>query len=240
MFTLPPLPYAENALDPVISANTLSFLLAHHKAYVDNLNNLAKGTSTNPLHSKVIRETAGKADKVGLFNNPAQCGTTRSTGTPQGGRRWEADRPHRPDDRLRSRRLRHVQEGIRKRLRHAVRLRLGLARGRGAQDREDVECGAAVHQGRNTAADDRRLGACVLSRLPEPPPGLRQRRHRPVAELEFRGGEPVARPIATHGFRTRTRSGCSTGRLDGGCAQTLRRGRAYAVRRLVRWGTGGR
>ena len=71
MFTLPPLPYAENALDPVISANTLSFHYGkHHKAYVDNLNNLAKGTEyeSAPLE-KVIRDTAGKADKVGLFNN---------------------------------------------------------------------------------------------------------------------------------------------------------------------------
>jgi len=74
MFTLPPLPYAENALDPVISANTLSFHYGkHHKAYVDNLNNLAKGTEyeSAPLE-KVIRDTAGKADKVGLFNNSAQ------------------------------------------------------------------------------------------------------------------------------------------------------------------------
>ena len=44
MFTLPPLPYAENALDPVISANTLSFHYGkHHKAYVDNLNKLVEG-----------------------------------------------------------------------------------------------------------------------------------------------------------------------------------------------------
>ena len=74
MFTLPPLPYAENALDPVISANTLSFHYGkHHKAYVDNLNNLAKGTEyeSAPLE-QVIRDTAGKADKVGLFNNSAQ------------------------------------------------------------------------------------------------------------------------------------------------------------------------
>ena len=74
MFTLPPLPYAENALDPVISANTLSFHYGkHHKAYVDNLNNLAKGTEyeSAPLE-KVIRDTAGKADKMGLFNNSAQ------------------------------------------------------------------------------------------------------------------------------------------------------------------------
>jgi Fe-Mn family superoxide dismutase len=74
MFTLPPLPYAENALAPVISANTLSFHHGkHHKAYVDNLNNLAKGTEyeSAPLE-KIIRETAGKADKAGIFNNAAQ------------------------------------------------------------------------------------------------------------------------------------------------------------------------
>jgi hypothetical protein len=74
MFTLPPLPFAENALDPVISANTLSFHYGkHHRAYVDNLNNLAKGTEyeSAPLE-KVIRDTAGKPDKMGLFNNSAQ------------------------------------------------------------------------------------------------------------------------------------------------------------------------
>jgi Fe-Mn family superoxide dismutase len=74
MFTLPPLPYAEGALAPVISANTLSFHYGkHHKAYVDNLNNLAKGTEyeSAPLE-QVIRDTAGKPDKAGLFNNSAQ------------------------------------------------------------------------------------------------------------------------------------------------------------------------
>ena len=74
MFTLPPLPFAEGALAPVISANTLSFHYGkHHKAYVDNLNNLAKGTEyeSAPLE-KVIRDTAGKPDKAGLFNNSAQ------------------------------------------------------------------------------------------------------------------------------------------------------------------------
>ena len=74
MFTLPPLPYAENALEPVISANTLSFHYGkHHKTYVDNLNNLVKGTEYEiaPLE-KIINETAGKADKAGLFNNAAQ------------------------------------------------------------------------------------------------------------------------------------------------------------------------
>ena len=74
MFTLPPLPWAENALEPVISANTISFHYGkHHKTYVDNLNNLVKGTDyeSAPLE-KIINETAGKADKAGLFNNAAQ------------------------------------------------------------------------------------------------------------------------------------------------------------------------
>jgi superoxide dismutase, Fe-Mn family len=74
MFTLPPLPYAENALEPVISANTMSFHYGkHHKTYVDNLNNLVKGTDfENATLEKIINETAGKADKAGLFNNAAQ------------------------------------------------------------------------------------------------------------------------------------------------------------------------
>ena len=39
--TLPPLPWAENALDPVISSNTISFHYGkHHKTYVDNVNKI--------------------------------------------------------------------------------------------------------------------------------------------------------------------------------------------------------
>jgi Fe-Mn family superoxide dismutase len=72
--SLPPLPWADNALDPVISANTLSFHYGkHHKAYVDNLNKLIAGTPLEgqPLE-KIILEAAGKADKAGIFNNAAQ------------------------------------------------------------------------------------------------------------------------------------------------------------------------
>jgi Fe-Mn family superoxide dismutase len=74
MFTLPPLPYPENALAPVISANTLSFHYGkHHKAYVDNLNKLVAGTELEGAAlEKIIKDTAGKADKSGIFNNAAQ------------------------------------------------------------------------------------------------------------------------------------------------------------------------
>jgi superoxide dismutase, Fe-Mn family len=73
-FVLPQLPFAENALEPVISARTISFHYGkHHKTYVDNLNKLIAGTefSDMPLE-KIIAATAGKPDKVGIFNNAAQ------------------------------------------------------------------------------------------------------------------------------------------------------------------------
>jgi Fe-Mn family superoxide dismutase len=71
---LPVLPFADNALDPVISANTLSFHYGkHHKTYVDNLNKLVTGTELADLSlEQVIAASSGRADKVGIFNNAAQ------------------------------------------------------------------------------------------------------------------------------------------------------------------------
>ena len=72
---LPPLPYADNALEPVISANTISFHYGkHHKGYVDNLNKLIAETEFADMTlEKIITETAGKADKTAIFNNAAQA-----------------------------------------------------------------------------------------------------------------------------------------------------------------------
>jgi superoxide dismutase, Fe-Mn family len=71
---LPPLPYDMSALEPHITANTLSFHYGkHHQTYVTNLNNLL---ADSPLASasleEVIMASAGQADKVGIFNNAAQ------------------------------------------------------------------------------------------------------------------------------------------------------------------------
>ena len=71
---LPDLPFASDALEPHISANTLSFHHGkHHAAYVTNLNNMIAGTD---LESKSLEEiimaVAGDADKAGVFNNAAQ------------------------------------------------------------------------------------------------------------------------------------------------------------------------
>ncbi len=74
LHALPALPYAETALGPVISANTIGFHYGkHHKAYVDNLNKLIVGTEYADLPlAKIITMTAGKADKAAIFNNAAQ------------------------------------------------------------------------------------------------------------------------------------------------------------------------
>ncbi len=72
--TLPELPYAQNALEPYISANTLSFHYGkHHQAYVTNLNNLIKDSdlASLPLED-IIRKVAGDTAKAGIFNNAAQ------------------------------------------------------------------------------------------------------------------------------------------------------------------------
>ena len=71
---LPPLPYPENALEPVISARTIKFHYGkHHQGYVNNINKLVAGTdlADMPLE-KIIQKTAGQPDKAGIFNNAAQ------------------------------------------------------------------------------------------------------------------------------------------------------------------------
>ena len=71
---LPSLPYADNALEPVISAKTIGFHYGkHHKGYIDNLNKLIAGTEFADLSlTKIITKTAGIADKTAIFNNAAQ------------------------------------------------------------------------------------------------------------------------------------------------------------------------
>jgi len=75
-FQLPPLPYAENALEPAISARTMSYHYGkHHKGYVDTLNKLitASELESMPLE-EIIKVTTNSKDKDGpaIFNNAAQ------------------------------------------------------------------------------------------------------------------------------------------------------------------------
>ena len=69
-YTQPQLPYAHDALEPAISANTVDFHYGkHEKAYIDNLNNLIEGTEFADLPLEdVIRDAKGA-----LFNNASQA-----------------------------------------------------------------------------------------------------------------------------------------------------------------------
>jgi len=72
-FTLPPLPYAKDALAPAISANTLDFHHGkHHAAYVGNLNNLANGKPYETMSLDDVIQAAWESKDTGVFNNAAQ------------------------------------------------------------------------------------------------------------------------------------------------------------------------
>jgi Fe-Mn family superoxide dismutase len=74
-FSLPPLPYDDDALAPVISAKTMSFHYGkHHKAYVDKLNELVAGTEYAEMKLEdVVRTTFGNPSKQEIFNNAGQA-----------------------------------------------------------------------------------------------------------------------------------------------------------------------
>lgn len=68
-FLLPELPYAHNALSPIISEETIGFHYGkHHQTYVNNLNNLVEGTEFENLDLDTIIKKADGA----IFNNAAQ------------------------------------------------------------------------------------------------------------------------------------------------------------------------
>ncbi len=68
-FELPELPYAQDALAPHISAETLEYHYGkHHKTYVDKLNGLVAGTE---FENKTLEEVV-KSSEGGMFNNAAQ------------------------------------------------------------------------------------------------------------------------------------------------------------------------
>jgi Fe-Mn family superoxide dismutase len=88
---LPPLPYALDALQPHMSAETLQFHHGkHHKAYVDKLNELIAGTE----HAGKSLEEIIRSAKGPIFNNAAQtwnhtffwnCLSPEGGGKPKGG-----------------------------------------------------------------------------------------------------------------------------------------------------------
>ena len=72
-FTLPDLPYAQDALEPHYSANTLSFHHGkHHNAYINKTNELVAGTDLDGKSVEEVIAAAHAAGNKGLFNQSAQ------------------------------------------------------------------------------------------------------------------------------------------------------------------------
>ena len=73
-FELPKLDYANDALAPVMSQETLDLHHGkHHQTYVTNLNNLVKDTDlADASLEDIIKKTAKDSSKAGIFNNAGQ------------------------------------------------------------------------------------------------------------------------------------------------------------------------
>jgi superoxide dismutase, Fe-Mn family len=74
LFKPDPLPYAQNALEPYISARTISFHYGkHHQGYADTLNRLITGTRfADKTLETIILENARGNENIEIFNNAAQ------------------------------------------------------------------------------------------------------------------------------------------------------------------------
>jgi Fe-Mn family superoxide dismutase len=74
-FTLPPLPWARGALEPVISRRTIELHYGkHHRGYVDKLNELVAGTpfAGLTLH-EVVKRAHGDPAQAQIFDNAGQA-----------------------------------------------------------------------------------------------------------------------------------------------------------------------
>lgn len=70
----PALPYPTDALEPHISAKTLTFHHGkHHKAYIDKLNAAIAGTDYEGKTLEMIVAASHKAADTAVFNNAAQA-----------------------------------------------------------------------------------------------------------------------------------------------------------------------
>ncbi len=73
-FELPSLPYANDALAPYMSSETLDFHHGkHHQTYVTNLNNLVKDTDMQDSSlEEIVVKSSKDASMAGIFNNAGQ------------------------------------------------------------------------------------------------------------------------------------------------------------------------
>ena len=188
-FTLPELPYAHDALAPYMSKETLEFHHdKHHLAYVNNGNNLLKGTEWEGKSlEEIVKGSFGK--NPGLFNNAGQHFNHTHFWKwmkPNGGGKIPGALEKALIDSLRL--GRKGQGGVHSRRGHAIRFGLGLAHRRGRQDRRDQDRERRKPARSWRQADPRRrcVGAFLLYRLSQSPARLSQGVRRKPRQLGIR------------------------------------------------------
>jgi hypothetical protein len=188
-YSVPPLPYDYNALEPTIDEATMKLHHdKHHQAYVDNANKALDGT-----------EWADK-DVVEVLKNLSSLPSDKQ------GRR----RPRRCHQ-LSLRLIRRLQDPVQGGRRRPLRLRLGLAGPRRlrAGDRLHRQPGQPRLRRQDPAAGHRRLGARLLPQVQQPASGLHRRLVGRGQLAEGRGGV-LRRLVASFGVWA---SACAPGPL---------------------------
>lgn len=177
MFALPDLPYAYDALQPVISAETMRFHHdKHHAAYVKTVNDLlAEKSGQDHILEDVILEASKSRDKR-LFKQRRSGMEPRVFLVLDGPKPPLPNRPTSSVHHLNLRRPRWPEGGIGQGGRGPFRGRVGLADRRphsGAQADFDSRRGMSRdRRRRHRASGVRPLGARLLHRLPRRPEGL--------------------------------------------------------------------
>jgi superoxide dismutase len=185
---LAPLPYPVDALEPVISGRTLSFHQdKHHRAYVETLNKLIVGTEFADLRlDQIATAAAGRSDRVSIFNNAAQAwnhGFYWNCLKPKGGGEPPLALKQKMEAAFGS------VDACKKELVNSAVTQFGsgwawlVLEGNQAQDHEDRKRERSARARPVAAAHNRRVGACLLPRLPEQARGSCQRSHRQAGEL---------------------------------------------------------
>ena len=184
-YSVPPLPYAYDALEPHIDKATMEFHHdKHHQAYVDKVNAALEGTALadTPIEDVIADLATVPEDKRGAVKNNGggHYNHTLFWESMSPGRRRRAAGRAGGRDRLRVRLLRRLQGQAEGAGRQPVRLGLVLARARRlrAGDRRAAPTRTTRSRRQDAAARRGRVGARLLPEVPEPPPRL----HRRVVE----------------------------------------------------------
>ena len=205
-FELPPLPYADDALEPVYSAQDHQLPL--RQAPQDLRRHAQQADRGHGPGRQVARgRHQGRRPRAALQQRRPGVEPHLLLERHEAGRRRRAEGELAEQD----------QRGLRRATRSSSRTSRpppwaasaaagpGSWRGRRAQDREHAERRDAAHHGGDAAAHGRRLGARLLPRLPEPAPGLGAGVLRQARELGLRRREPGARPAEADGAKRPTR-----------------------------------